>query len=338
LALFAWVLVVAWGLHDPREVVGPNDPAFYWRMANGERVSAPFGYRILVPYLVRLLPVGHHFGFALVTAVSLTVLGVTVWVWLRRYVSGVRATAGAALVLASGPVWWQLHSPYRTDGAMMALLALAVLFSEERRWLAFAVVGVAAVVARDVSVIIAIVPLLAWRSERDNRALWATGAVVVAFLAVRGLVPVIPRALQHPADIVAFRAAQDGGLLTAIFIALAGSFGAAWFLIPGAWKRLDANTKRWAFVAAAAVPTLLIASDWSRLLAPAFPLACMAAVRSRVRTGALFVVAGLTMYPSLVPQSVSLLFLTTAVSAAVMLLWRDRAREELITDAPALTG
>jgi hypothetical protein len=325
--VFVWALVVAWSLHDPREVVGPYDPAYYWRMANGQVVSAPFGYRILVPSFVRALPLDHHVGFVFVTAVSMTVLCVAVWVWLHGYVSSLRAAAGAAIVLASGPVWWQFHSPYRTDAAMMALLALAALFSDERRWVAFAIVAVMAVAARDVAVIIAIVPLLAWRAERDHRALWALGAIVTTFLLVRGFVPVIPRPLQRPGDILHFRAAQDGGLIIAVFLAIAGSFGAAWFLVPAAWKRLDTNTKHWALVGAAAIPTLLIASDWSRLLAPAFPLICMSAVRSRVSTSALFVVAALTAYPNWVPQSTSLLLLTTATSGAVMLLWRDHHRE-----------
>jgi hypothetical protein len=233
--VFIASLGLAWTLHNPSQVHGPDDPSFYWRLAEGKTVAAPFGYRILIPWTVRVLPLDHHFSFVLVTALSVAVLAAALWCWGRRYASAGRVAAALAIILASGPVWIQLKSPYRNDVEMMALLAVAALCSDRRRWYTFSIIAVAAVATRDVAVIVAMVPLLSWRKERNSRALLAFLLTVTAFLAVRGLLPVIPRPLQHPSDILSWRASEDGGLLAALVFAFSTSFGAAWFLVPVSW-------------------------------------------------------------------------------------------------------
>ena len=338
-ALFGAGAAVAWALHDPADVTGPNDPSYYWRMAEGNKVSAPFGYRIVVPSLVRALPVDHHVGFVLVTAASVTVLAAATWLWLRRHVDASRAVAGVALVLASGPIAIQLQCPYLSDATMMALIAVAVLLADREQWRLFAVVAIATVLARDAAVIVALVPLAAWVQSRNRSALLAAAAAVATCVVARALIPVIPRPFQPPRDVLAWRAASDGGLTRAAIGTALGSFGAAWLFVPLSWKRIDSRTKRWALVAVASVPVLFIASDWTRLLAPAFPLIAMAAVRSSVATKGLFVIASLLFATTIQPTHIAVRLLVFAASTAVIVLWRDtQATDDATIDIPSVTS
>ena len=317
-------LAITWFLHDAAEVHGPNDPAYYWRMANGHVALAPLGYRILVPSVVRVLPLDHHVGFVIVTGVSLGIAAGGLGAWLERRTCRSRVMCGVALVAASGPVWWVLRSPYRPDSAMLALFAVAALLSDDRRWLMFACVAALAVAARDVSVIMGVVPLLSWWRERDARALVAFAVTVGSFVAVRGLVPVVARGFQHPAVIFAFRAREDGSIAMAVVLAICISFGAAWLFVPLAWRRLDEMARLWGVVALASVPTLLIAGDWSRLLAPAFLLVAAAAVASNRETIRIAVVAGLLLVSSYV-SSPGVTLVTTAIGVVVVLTGGGRS-------------
>ncbi len=325
-SLFFAALGVSWWLHDPADVLR-HDPYYYWRMAEGHVELAPFGYRILVPSIVRVLPMGHHLGFVVCTAAAITVAAVALWLWLRRHTVASRAAAGVAIFLASGPVWFQLRSPYRSDAAMMAFLACCALFADRNRWIAFAIAGMTAVLARDAAAIVVVVPVLAWWQRRDRAPLYAAASIVVAVIAVRGFVPVIPRAPQDPGDILAFRSEHDGGLWRSVLIAVCSSFGPFLMLIPQAWRHLDANSKRFAAVAVAALPSLLIASDWSRLLAPLFPIVCIAAVRSRVRTEALYAVAAMLLSCSVAQPSLDVVLLATASGVAALWLGGRRSGE-----------
>src|SRR4029079_12716695 len=175
-AVAAWMKHQAAFVHDPRV-----DPFYYWGMANGSTVLAPFGYRILVPGLVRALPFENHVGFVILTGVALAVLVGALYTWLERHTTPSRAAAGTALVVSS-VAWTQFQVPYRNDVAMLGFLALCALAADRDRWGWFTIAAVGAVLTRDSAVIVALLPLAAFAHQRERRALAGAVVTVLAFL------------------------------------------------------------------------------------------------------------------------------------------------------------
>jgi hypothetical protein len=315
-------------VHDAAAVRNPDiDPFYYWGMANGHTVLAPFGYRVLVPGLVRALPLDHDAGFVLLTGVALAVLVGALFTWLERHTTPARAVAGTALVVGSVG-WTQFQAPYRNDMAMLALLALAAVAADRDRWGWFTVAAIGAVLARDSGVIVALVPLAGFVLTRDRRALTAAFTTAAVFLLVRGLVPVVPRPLQLPSEILPFRAAMDGGLAASFLLAAGASFGAAWILVPLAWRRIDVRSRRWALPAVASMLTLLVGSDWARLLAPAALVVAIAVVRAPVRTWGLWTVTGSVALASYQANNVAWVLATLCLGVAATVASRDQQRAE----------
>ena len=312
-----------------RDIAPHNDPFrdsyFYWRMAEGQKGWAPFGYRILAPAFVRALPTGTDVGFVLLTALSVALLASVTHVWLSRHVGPTRALAGVAIVCANVAVLGQLQVPYGSDATMLALVAVGALLADREQWLGFAIAAVAAVLTREAAVVLALVPLAAFARERDRRALVAGVATVLAYLTVQNWISVHPAPLQRPSEVLAFVTQLHGSILGAALLAVGTSFGAAWFLLPAGWSRMSSVSRSWVLVAGATVPMLFIATGWGRLLAPAFVVVAMAAVLSPVRTWGLYCVAGLTALAALcdnVPVAVSALAVGIGVVVAARGLGR----------------
>jgi MFS family permease len=320
--------VASWLVHTRSGVKDPFfDAYYYWRMAQGQRTWAPFGYRILAPGVVRAMPLGTDVGFVVVTAVAIAVLAGVSYAWLSRHVPPVRAVAGVAILCSSTAVLGSLRVPYGTDVTMLALIAICAWAADQDRWLAFTLAAVAAVLTREAAVVLTLVPLAAFVRERDRRALVAVVAPALGLLAVQDLVQVYPRPLQQPSEVFGYLSRHYGGISSAVVVAVAMSFGAAWLLVPMAWSRLDATSKSWALVAVGSIPLLLIATAWGRLMAPGFVLVAIAAVRAPVRTWGLYGVAFLIAVTSFAPDNLPLAASTLVLGVGVVLVARTPLRE-----------
>lgn len=124
-ALF-WLLAA-----EPWET--PADGEYYLAIYEGQLVAAPWGYRILTPFLARLLPWSVEINFAVVTVVSLVAIS-SVLAW---YTASLNKTFSQAVILC---VLWGASFPFvyygttfvRADAPMLLLLAL--LFALSRRF------------------------------------------------------------------------------------------------------------------------------------------------------------------------------------------------------------
>jgi len=185
-------------------VIGPRafsagDTHRYVAMVTGEVVPAPFAYRVLVPGLVRALPVGVAAGFFITTVLFSFLTLVVFERLLRRIAVGERAAllTTAALALTYPLAFYLGHWGLVEPAASLALvLALYFFFSDRPGWMALTLfAGVAAKES-----VLLLLPLLAWAAWRRGRSpvarlgyaalAIAPPLLLLAFL--RALIPVTP--------------------------------------------------------------------------------------------------------------------------------------------------
>jgi hypothetical protein len=194
----------------------PGDHHMYLFMADhpiGDLHLAPWGWRILGPGLVRLLPGSSQWGFQLVCLLSLCVAATCVYRICRRLGFDARlASAGLLLFMSlSFATKYVMFDFWLTDPLAFAIVALAVLFAIEQRPVAFAIYLAIGVLAKESEIFAA--PLLdTFGAERplDRRALWraaaATAPALLVLMAVRLAIPAWngqPYALGLPGPIAA---------------------------------------------------------------------------------------------------------------------------------------
>jgi hypothetical protein len=194
----------------------PGDHHMYLFMADhpvGDLHLAPWGWRILEPGLVRLLPGSAQLGFQIVCLLSLCVAATCVYRICRRLGFDVRlASAGLLLFVSlSFATKYVMFDFWLTDPLAFAFVALAVLFAIEQRPVAFAICLAVGVLAKE-SVIFAAPLLYTFGAERplDRRAWWraaaATAPALLVLMAVRLAIPAWngqPYALGLPGPIAA---------------------------------------------------------------------------------------------------------------------------------------
>ncbi len=194
----------------------PGDHHMYLFMADhpvGDLHLAPWGWRILEPGLVRLLPGSSQVGFQIVCFISLCVAAGCVYRICRRLGFDVRlASAGLLLFVSlSFATKYVMFDFWLTDPLAFAFVAFAVLFAIEQRPVAFAICLAVGVLAKE-SVIFAAPLLYTFGAERpiDRRALWRTAAAtapaLLVLLVVRLAIPAWngqPYALGLPGPIAA---------------------------------------------------------------------------------------------------------------------------------------
>jgi len=152
----------------------PDDPP--WSMS---WVRLPFRYRVLTPWLARLLPFGPVLSLALVNWLSLAGAYMFVLLTCRRLGLSRAASAGGLAVaftfVSHLPIYF---GPWLTDGPILFILSgMTYAFAIGNFWV-FATFGLVGLLAREVPVVL----LPAW-CVRD----WKRGAGVTA-LAVAGVI------------------------------------------------------------------------------------------------------------------------------------------------------
>jgi hypothetical protein len=260
------------------------DTVNYLHLAQGRTVGQPFCGRLLVPGLVRLLPLPPHAGFFLITYASLAGFLWCVHRLLRRLeVPPLSAAAVPLLLLTSYPVGFYLFNWGTIDATMHFLGAaflLAVLLG--RRLLAAALL-LAAVFTKETGILLAPLLVLAapepgplLGARRLLRAAWAAAPALLLFLAIRAWAPRVPTAydVHGLADFATLvRSIWDyncaeTGVAPRLAREFLRSYGFFWSLAAAGLllARRTRLTLTWLYLIACGFLLCLVATDWSRML------------------------------------------------------------------------
>ncbi len=254
-----------------------GDAALFYRMAE-ERPWRPGGwwrYRVLVPWLVSVLPVSVNLGYLLVSALSVAAAGPLLSLLLRDLGFAPAArTAGVVLYLASFAPLYNCYNYALPDPVAMAVLLLASRALVRGRDLELAAWLAAGVVTKEVVLFLVPVRFL-WRkaSWTDLREAGRTAAVAAPAAAIfLGL-----RTLPGEAAALGGLAQMDAWLFPWKYQAdnlgrLFSPFGAGWGLVllgcmaPSKWIRAGAPF-------ALLVAACLLVTDAGRMLVYLMPFA-----------------------------------------------------------------
>jgi hypothetical protein len=155
----------------------PDDPP--WSMS---WVRLPFRYRVLTPWLARLLPFGPVLSLALVNWTSLAGAYVFVLLTCRRVGVGFPASACALAVAYASVSHVTIYGlPFLTDGFILLVLSgMTYAFAVDNFWL-FAALGLAGVFAREVPAVL----LPVWCVRHVKRGLGVTAIAAIAVTILR---------------------------------------------------------------------------------------------------------------------------------------------------------
>lgn len=148
---------------------------------------APWGYRVLTPWLVSLLPLAHASAFFWMTAGALALGGVLLFLYLRRLGhAGLPALLGLAVFGASGPVGESVRYQFLVEPLTLCLEMALLLALESGAGVAvLALVAVLGALAKESFVLLLpLVYLARRRREGDARALVSATVVALPTLAV----------------------------------------------------------------------------------------------------------------------------------------------------------
>lgn len=256
-----------------RSPVG-GDAALYARMAAHPSTftAAPWGYRLLTPWLVHILPLPQSISFWLLTVVSLagtaTVLGL---LCLEAGLHARSSYAAAVLFLLSYAatfdlVDWRLVDPLAYLGTALFFLLLA---RHRPMWAALMVLLVTLNKEWGLFLIPALLVYL-WGHKAHRLPVLALGvlAPAVAYVAVRHW-PGFSHADSYYSLAMVHRmlALNTPRLIPALCTAL----GALWLVAPLGWHRAPDALRRTAWIVPGVLVQLLAAQDTARMLAYAAP-------------------------------------------------------------------
>lgn len=333
-------------LHD--ELAGQRgDALFYMEMARRPFTvtAAPFCYRVLSPLIVWLLPLGVSPGFLILTFAGLAATAATLYVYLREFYAHQRALFGVGLFLFSPCVTWNLQNPYLVDPLSYFFIVLAFLLLRREKWLGLTLALAVGVLAKEtvlfVLVFIAAVAIFKYRLRPLSR--WAMificpclvyAAVRYAPLLWGAAPPAYSYLSEHNLYIVWRKRDELAKIVISTFLY---SFGVCWLLLPWALRRAERFIQLSAVFLIPVFLSVVIVTDWIRILAYAFPvvIAAVCAIRWRAVPAAIFValygVTTVVMFP-LPPSSSKYLstsvLIIVGVALAVIEFRRGRGEQE----------
>jgi hypothetical protein len=273
-----------------RHQASTGDGGYYVQMAHhpGVYYTDPWGYRILMPWLVSALPGSVELGFEVVTVLSLALTATLLFVLIRQTLGEDSAWWGAVFFLVSGASVRALTNPYLVDALAFFFLIAAFALAFSRRWLPLAAVIGAGVLAKETLLFVIGPALLVGVRCRPRARIWQLAPLVVVPIVVYYLVHrtslVFSERGHHSyfADIpgVIPYEIREVGLVRAPIQALLYSFGPLWVTVALGYRYLEGRWRAAAPYLILAVGTLAIAEDWPRLLGYGFPIviACAAAM------------------------------------------------------------
>ncbi len=172
---------------------------------------APYGWRVLAPALVWVMPFSAQLGFQLVSIATVWATGVAVWVLLRRLgFAAPIAVAGLLLYFAVGyATKWTLFDFWLTDPLAFLLATCAVLLALSGRDVGFAVCLALGAMAKESVIFVAPLAytLRAARPWDRSLAVRTIGATLPAVAVLVALHVGIPARNADPAYVARFPAA-----------------------------------------------------------------------------------------------------------------------------------
>lgn len=338
----------------------PGDHHIYLYMAEhpvGDLHLAPWGWRILEPAIVRVLPGSPLAGFQIVSVASLTVAATCVYLICRelgfdRWLAACGLLLFASLSFATKYLMFDF---WLTDPLAFAAVALAVLFAVQDRIVPFAICLAAGVLAKE-SVLFAAPLIYTFHATRPidvpalRRAILAIAPAVLLLVAVRIAIPAWngqPYAAALPAPIAAnartvpdysalaiVRDTMSGRDLWGTLVATVSSFGLLVGLLPFLGgpqaRRLALRTSPFLLLV---LLQLVFARNTQRLVVLAFPVVVPLAVdglatlrrrgasdASLLGTCAVFVGLQLLDPAEIAPAA---LIQLAALAACALWMWRE---------------
>jgi hypothetical protein len=276
-------------LFADRHQATTGDGGFYVRMARdpGTFVDPPWGYRILMPWLVAALPGSTELGFAAVTVVTVSAAAALLFALVRRTLGATPAWWSVAFFLVSGATAGALGNPYLVDPLAFLFVIAGFLLAFTRHWIWLALLLAVGVLAKETVLFVVGVALLVGLWTVPRARLWQLAAVIAAPVAVYLLLHKTPLVFSHRWEhsylgevrrIIPYERRQVG-LVRAPVQAVLYSFGPLWVALVAGYKHLE---RRWRLSTlpwlALVLSGLAVGEDWPRLLGYAFPVVIAAAV------------------------------------------------------------
>jgi hypothetical protein len=142
------ILFISLAFNDHFFLEPKDDAEKYYRMSYDvfEKVGGNQQGRILVPFLVYLLPIDHYAGFGVVNLISLFLLGILFYYYIKKLNFGrIEAFAGVLLLLLSPTMIYTIRNICLVDipSFLFILIAFyAMLIRNEKLYLIILIIGV----------------------------------------------------------------------------------------------------------------------------------------------------------------------------------------------------
>jgi hypothetical protein len=301
LGVFSAVAAIYWNAG----LAGLGDARIYMRLAQhpGHFTTAPWGFRVLTPYLVWLIPTKPVYGFAAVTIVSLAAACTFLYSYLREYYGQGASMFGVALFLVSPAALIELKNPVDVDALFFAMVALAFLALARRKWLLLAFALAAGTFDKE-TMLFMVFPLIVVGIAEDRfKPLWRWAAVVALPISAFWLIHYttllfspVPSSYNYFSvtniSFVFHEQHQLGGAAFSFLWAMIDTFGVLWIAATVLIVKAPRQVRHTAIFILPVLASVLFADNWARMLALAFmvviPLVCAAGLSRPIASALLF--------------------------------------------------
>ena len=277
------------------EPVPQDDDLIYERMADDPFAAHTyvFAFRVLVPWTVHVLPLGHTASFSLVAWLASGAAGGALFLLLDRLGMPWRVAIALGLVLAVSPplLVASLRQGRNPDPVTVLVMVLGALFVVERRPVPLAVTMLVGAANRESALFLAPLAYAVWAErlvdlDAARRVALVTAPALAAFVALRLAIPTVGREqvpgygslLGGRVDVLEEAAERPFEQLRRVAVV----FGPLWLLAPFALRRFWFARRGLVLVALCLVSSTF-ALDWGRIAAIAAPVVYAAAAWTLAR-------------------------------------------------------
>lgn len=199
---FSLLFVLVLFLTTPRlSASDPGDHQTYIAMSEDpfSATKPPFAYRIMIPFIVWLVPLNTELAFFLITIASLILLGLVVYLLLKSYVSKIMAFMGVTLFysLEFGPRF-MIYDFWLPDACALLSIMLCFLLMKHEKPLPFALVFGFGVLCKEITLFVIPVIIMKYVRDRKNhpeRYHFVIDLIpgIIFFALARLIIPIIAR-------------------------------------------------------------------------------------------------------------------------------------------------
>jgi len=283
--LFGAAALGAMAAASRRETVPRGDDLIYERMARAPFAAHtfPFAYRIGLPWLVHVIPLGHTASFELLATAAAGAAAGCAYLLMCRLGTPKGLAAGLATALAISPPMLvvALREGRNTDAMTVAFMTAAALFAVERRLRPFAATVLVGVLFREA--VVFTVPFAyalwaerLWDGAAAKRALLVGVPAVAALAALHLAIPTVGESSVpgYGGSLIAERlTVLESGLhnLATEARRILSVYGPLWLAAPAALAT-SRYARRGLVLVACAAAAMTFALDWGRMILLAAPV------------------------------------------------------------------